>query len=66
MALRMMGSPYTSGHQARYMDIGYIHVATLGILDAVHLVAFLYPGASLVDKLPDCPRRLLDVRAVDN
>ena len=43
-----------------------IHGATLGILEAVHLVAVLYPGASLVDKLPDCPRRLLDVRAVDN
>ena len=43
-----------------------IHGATLGILEAVHLVPCLYPGASISDDLPDCPRRLLDVRAVDN
>ena len=43
-----------------------IHGATLGILEAVHLVAVVDPAGSLVDKLPDCPRRLLDVRAVDN
>ena len=61
MALRGMGSPYkwSPGRPA-------IHGTALGILEAVHLVAFLYPGASLVDKLPDCHRRLLDVRAVDN
>ena len=43
------------------------HGATPGILEAVqHLVAVVDPAGSLVDRLPDCPRRLLDVRAVDN
>ena len=43
-----------------------IHGATLGILEAVHPVAVLYPGGSLVDDLPGCNRRLLDEKTVEN
>jgi hypothetical protein len=43
-----------------------IHGATLGILEAVHLVDVVDPAGSLVDDLPDCLRRLLNVRAVGN